>query len=749
MHCSRNPPCSYPFVPAAMTVLALALVLISTSALPVTAADVDTFPSGADHESVEFPPGGGVVTSVCVTLDKGHKIHDFVLVLTGMEKKGSLPSDLTLDVGGDGSEEWSRPGALDGSATVDDPRIVEALSSFISYEGSGKVNVVLELASPTEGRLNLSGLSITYNNAPVLVQALAPGGMIPAQTIIEDGFAAYAGLPLSKYFLDDDGDLLTYAITPTPGVSYIIGRVEGTALFFSSKENWHGSETMSVTATDPFGSAASASLTVTVNPTPDMPVPASFLPEDPLIQMKEGETRNFSAVVRDPDGDGVEYRWFTDGAEIPGADDSNNSFSAGYYDAGVLNVMVRIERGSEHFCHGWSVIVENVNLAPVAVIGNPREPEEGGPYLAGTSINLYAEGSFDPDGDVVCYLWSDQDGEIGSGRYCPAVLSEGNHTITLMVYDSDGAVATDSVTVAVTKTLPETEGSAEHGPLVITLVTIIFVISIGAVAAAIVLSRRRVRRFDGKISGEWGHGNERKGYGELHEARDVREVSEVNEVGEDTAESNNWGKNRNSSRSRSSGSRIPAECNREIMVDRNVRCEVCNRDFLNSANAYVCTCDSLFHIHCAVPDCPSCGADTGKGMDTVAVMAGKDGRRAMERGEGSGRTSEGWLAVESGDSGVTGGEIRPRGAGKVITTGWTSGGRDVERGVRAQASGEEKIKNTVSEWVEIGSMKSSNICIACRKMIKKGGRALRCASCAKFIHPLCCTGDMVCPHCGK
>jgi subtilisin len=87
------------------------------------------------------------------------------------------------------------------------------------------------------------------------------------------------------------------------------------------------------------------------------------------------------------------------------------------------------------------------NQPPTVSISSPTD---GASFGSGASIT-FAGTAFDPeDGELSKLNWtSDLDGEIGTGGSLTAVLSDGPHTITAAVTDSEGAEGKDSVTITI------------------------------------------------------------------------------------------------------------------------------------------------------------------------------------------------------------------------------------------------------------------------------------------------------------
>jgi len=92
------------------------------------------------------------------------------------------------------------------------------------------------------------------------------------------------------------------------------------------------------------------------------------------------------------------------------------------------------------------------NRVPVAVISSPSD---GVRFAPDDYIAFRSSGTDDPDGDALDYTWtSDLDGELGTGELLDKQLSEGSHTITLLVEDAYGGTHETTVLLLVKAYLP-------------------------------------------------------------------------------------------------------------------------------------------------------------------------------------------------------------------------------------------------------------------------------------------------------
>ncbi len=97
------------------------------------------------------------------------------------------------------------------------------------------------------------------------------------------------------------------------------------------------------------------------------------------------------------------------------------------------------------------------NQAPVANAGNNQTIT-----APSASVVLNGSSSFDPDGTITKYTWTQVSGPntgvvLGNGTVSPSVsgLAVGTYTFQLLVTDNDGATNTDQVTVTVLAAVPK------------------------------------------------------------------------------------------------------------------------------------------------------------------------------------------------------------------------------------------------------------------------------------------------------
>ncbi len=155
-----------------------------------------------------------------------------------------------------------------------------------------------------------------------------------------------------------------------------------------------------------------------------------------VMEEEEDEIQFDASSSSDEDDDELYYRWTSDmdGLLYEG---SEAAFSASL---SIGEHTITLEVSDPYITRSLAVRIdvsmeENENRAPTATIA---EPSEEPVYDSENVILFNAEGSTDPDGDIIEYAWtSDIDGELYSGtsESFSMTLSQGIHTITLTVRD--------------------------------------------------------------------------------------------------------------------------------------------------------------------------------------------------------------------------------------------------------------------------------------------------------------------------
>jgi len=111
---------------------------------------------------------------------------------------------------------------------------------------------------------------------------------------------------------------------------------------------------------------------------------------------------------------------------------------------GTLNIAFRGYPGNATG-NAWNVFFTKYtpNRPPMAIISNPMDHAK---FLSTQSITLSANGSFDPDNDVLSYYWeSNISGYFSDSKYYITTFHPGNQKITLWINDNHGHNVSTSI----------------------------------------------------------------------------------------------------------------------------------------------------------------------------------------------------------------------------------------------------------------------------------------------------------------
>lgn len=95
-----------------------------------------------------------------------------------------------------------------------------------------------------------------------------------------------------------------------------------------------------------------------------------------------------------------------------------------------------------------SLTVDNVNDSPVANAG-PDQTVSDADGTGAEIVTLDGSGSYDPDGSISSYVWTEGATLLGGGQTISYSFAIGTHTVTLTVTDDKGASVGDGCTITV------------------------------------------------------------------------------------------------------------------------------------------------------------------------------------------------------------------------------------------------------------------------------------------------------------
>jgi PKD repeat protein len=298
-----------------------------------------------------------------------------------------------------------------------------------TYATTGQFIVTLTVQDGRDGQATATtSAAISHTNGTPTARASGPPTGDAAATL------AFRGADST----DPDGDPLTYSWDFGDGSAR---STQANPLHAFAQA---GPYLVSLTVTDSFGAADTATLAVTITNPNRRP---TAVPGGPYTGQTGAAVAFDGTASSDPDGEPLTYSWdFGDGSTTSSASTPSHVFAAG----GTYVVSLTVTDP-----HGAS----DTATVAAAVTGANRPPtaNAGGPYSgeAGVVIPIDGSGSSDPDGTSLAYSWDFGDGTpAGDGVKPPhAYTTTGTFTVTLTVTDPGGLSSTASTTATVTASI--------------------------------------------------------------------------------------------------------------------------------------------------------------------------------------------------------------------------------------------------------------------------------------------------------
>ncbi|MEM2870423.1 MAG: hypothetical protein QW379_08410 [Thermoplasmata archaeon] len=335
----------------------------------------------------------------------------------------SCPLDPWLDIGGDGSREWSFEGRFNQTVRLN--RLEDVLNGLLAASGAtGTVLLPVVLHSSAAGLIKVFDLVINLNTPPEILSWSPEAGELE---IIE-------GERVSFWVeaRDRDGDALSY-------VWSVNGRPLGKRGDFLFTTDFSSRGTYEIRAEVSDGpSAVNRTWTVRVlnlNRPPEL----NWFPEGRVV-INETESATFWVVVADPDGDNISVVWLLDGSVVYSG--AVYEYSTGYESSGEHKVSVLVSDGEAVVGHNWSVTVLNRNRPPGIVSCIPERAVEVR-LRRGATASFSVE-AVDPDGDELRFAWKINgrtvQGEDRPVFVCGRGLEPGVYTVSVEVSDGLASV---------------------------------------------------------------------------------------------------------------------------------------------------------------------------------------------------------------------------------------------------------------------------------------------------------------------
>ncbi|WP_420461544.1 Ig-like domain-containing protein [Candidatus Palauibacter sp.] len=411
-------------------------------------------PDGSEVTVRSLARGTATITVTASDPDGLEASLDFEVTVVNGAPGGDTPiPDLEVGTGGvttvEASSHFTDPDgdALTYRAASSDPSVAAA-------DASGSVVTVRALSRGT------ATVTVTASDPDGLEAALefdvtvvndAPRGETPIPDI-ELGRGGETTVNASSHFTDPDGDVLTWsASSSAPAIAAV--DVSGSVLMVRALAR--GSATVTVTASDPDGLAASLAFDVTV---PNSPPRGTSPIADIELAPGSETTVDASSHFTDPDGDPLTYSAVSSDATVATAAASGSVVTVRALSRGAATITVTA-RDPSGLAAALAFEVTVANRAPEGTTPLPDiELARGGEVTLDVSPHFT-----DPDGDALTYRVRASNAtaaaaSVSGSTVTIRALRRGRVTITVTARDAGGLEAALSFVVAVPNGAPEGTG---------------------------------------------------------------------------------------------------------------------------------------------------------------------------------------------------------------------------------------------------------------------------------------------------
>ena len=283
------------------------------------------------------------------------------------------------------------------------------------------------------------------NTAPTAV------GTIADQALDVGGTAAT--VDVSANFSDPDGDTLTYTVSSSDTAVATASMSDTTVTITPVAA---GTATITVTATDPGGSTAEQTISVTVTQPNRAPTAVGTISDQTVNVGANPATVDVSANFSDPDGDTLTYTATSSDTAIATVSVSGATITLTFVAEGSGTATITVTATDPDGLTAeqtFSITVTQPNRAPIAV-GTIADQAL---TVGGTAATVDVSANFsDPDGDTLTYTASSSDDSIAtvsvsSATVTVTAVAAGSATITVTAADPDGLTVEQSISVTVTQ----------------------------------------------------------------------------------------------------------------------------------------------------------------------------------------------------------------------------------------------------------------------------------------------------------
>ena len=332
---------------------------------------------------------------------------------------------------------------LDFLLVSSDPGIVTAVATgstaMVTAISPGNALVTMIATDPTGLKAQQSFRVMVPNRAPVAVGTIAD-----REVMVGDS----ATVDVSGNFSEPDGQTLSYAAQVSDSAVADVSVAGAVVTIVATAK---GEVTVTVTATDPGGLAATQSFRLTVPNRP--PVPIDTIPSQ-TIEAETTAALDLLPYFNDPDGDSLAFSAAVSDSVVVAVSVEDGELTIAALAKGEATVTVTAT-DTEGLSAQQSFRVTVPNRPPMAVDTIPAQM-----LYKGNSVEFDLTGYFDdPDGDSLAYSATTSDADVAMASVNGALLTvvaigQGQATVNITAADTEALAAGQSFTVTVTNRSP-------------------------------------------------------------------------------------------------------------------------------------------------------------------------------------------------------------------------------------------------------------------------------------------------------
>jgi subtilisin len=168
----------------------------------------------------------------------------------------------------------------------------------------------------------------------------------------------------------------------------------------------------------------------------------------------------------DPDGVIISYAWSDNGNPLGTGQILTDNFTIGTH-----TVILTVTDDDGQTDTDKVVVTINANDPPVADAGSDQTLSDADGDGA-ESVILNGSDSFDPDGTIVSYAWTEDGSPLGTGSIITYNFGIGVHTVTLTVEDDGGQTDNDVVVITINANEPLSSNTMHVDSITVTTINV-------------------------------------------------------------------------------------------------------------------------------------------------------------------------------------------------------------------------------------------------------------------------------------